>query len=318
MKTAVFGLPWGAAAGAFIMSSHTHMECNVPDPGEYTQHRDVSEWKKSCGEARCQLIRGSEEVQLKRAQAQDTQAKSYHFNVVFGGAYPQRKSAQKSPLPQHASAYTTSFTTPKTRALAGLAHPHHSPKVSEGELSEARILASSSVVDTQVKPDGAQKALVEQNSCGSKEYHSISPVPSYPIQSMAADLTSTESQNGDPPEGDDIPDFTLRIDKNLKDERRKKFLERNRLAGMLYFSLSWGFSTDTTAQAYRCRQKKKLWVQDLEKRFEDATHSNLKLQHIVTHLKKELAELKYKNRHCRCKISTGSREEPEVMSLEVG
>lgn len=44
------------------------------------------------------------------------------------------------------------------------------------------------------------------------------------------------------------------------DERRQKFLERNRAA------------------ATRCRQKRKLWVSSLEKKAEELTHTNLQLQ----------------------------------------
>ncbi|TTU60630.1 Cyclic AMP-responsive element-binding protein 5 [Bagarius yarrelli] len=44
------------------------------------------------------------------------------------------------------------------------------------------------------------------------------------------------------------------------DERRRKFLERNRAA------------------ASRCRQKRKVWVMSLEKKAEELTHTNLQLQ----------------------------------------
>lgn len=44
------------------------------------------------------------------------------------------------------------------------------------------------------------------------------------------------------------------------DERRQKFLERNRAA------------------ATRCRQKRKVWVSSLEKKAEELTHTNLQLQ----------------------------------------
>ena len=44
------------------------------------------------------------------------------------------------------------------------------------------------------------------------------------------------------------------------DERRQKFLERNRAA------------------ATRCRQKRKVWVSALEKKAEELTHNNMQLQ----------------------------------------
>ncbi|KAK2187359.1 hypothetical protein NP493_168g01024 [Ridgeia piscesae] len=58
------------------------------------------------------------------------------------------------------------------------------------------------------------------------------------------------------------------------DERRRKFLERNRAA------------------AARCRAKKKMWIGGLEKRAEDMQDVNARLQHEVTQLRNEVAELK--------------------------
>ncbi|KAK3532670.1 hypothetical protein QTP86_027662 [Hemibagrus guttatus] len=58
------------------------------------------------------------------------------------------------------------------------------------------------------------------------------------------------------------------------DERRRKFLERNRAA------------------ASRCRQKRKVWVMSLEKKAEELTHTNLQLQNEVTLLKSEVIQLK--------------------------
>ncbi|XP_078662266.1 cyclic AMP-dependent transcription factor ATF-7-like isoform X4 [Branchiostoma floridae x Branchiostoma belcheri] len=56
--------------------------------------------------------------------------------------------------------------------------------------------------------------------------------------------------------------------------RRQRFLERNRAA------------------AARCRQKRKLWVQSLEKKAEDLTATNLQLQSEVSLLRNEVAQLK--------------------------
>uniref|UniRef100_A0AAX7VJU3 Cyclic AMP-dependent transcription factor ATF-2 n=1 Tax=Astatotilapia calliptera TaxID=8154 RepID=A0AAX7VJU3_ASTCA len=58
------------------------------------------------------------------------------------------------------------------------------------------------------------------------------------------------------------------------DEKRRKFLERNRAA------------------ASRCRQKRKVWVQSLEKKAEDLTSMNARLQTEVTDLRNEVARLK--------------------------
>ncbi|TMS06971.1 Cyclic AMP-dependent transcription factor ATF-2 [Larimichthys crocea] len=58
------------------------------------------------------------------------------------------------------------------------------------------------------------------------------------------------------------------------DEKRRKFLERNRAA------------------ASRCRQKRKVWVQSLEKKAEDLNSMNGQLQSEVTLLRNEVAQLK--------------------------
>ncbi|XP_067843687.1 cyclic AMP-dependent transcription factor ATF-2 isoform X2 [Heptranchias perlo] len=58
------------------------------------------------------------------------------------------------------------------------------------------------------------------------------------------------------------------------DEKRRKFLERNRAA------------------ASRCRQKRKVWVQSLEKKAEDLSSTNVQLQNEVTLLRNEVAQLK--------------------------
>uniref|UniRef100_A0A3Q4HDJ7 Cyclic AMP-dependent transcription factor ATF-2 n=1 Tax=Neolamprologus brichardi TaxID=32507 RepID=A0A3Q4HDJ7_NEOBR len=58
------------------------------------------------------------------------------------------------------------------------------------------------------------------------------------------------------------------------DEKRRKFLERNRAA------------------ASRCRQKRKVWVQSLEKKAEDLASMNARLQTEVTDLRNEVARLK--------------------------
>uniref|UniRef100_A0A8C7XU12 BZIP domain-containing protein n=1 Tax=Oryzias sinensis TaxID=183150 RepID=A0A8C7XU12_9TELE len=75
------------------------------------------------------------------------------------------------------------------------------------------------------------------------------------------------------------------------DERRQKFLERNRAA------------------ATRCRQKRKLWVSSLEKKAEELTHTNLQLQNEVTSLKSEVGQLKQiLLTHKDCPVTARQRE----------
>ncbi|XP_037119155.1 cyclic AMP-responsive element-binding protein 5-like isoform X4 [Syngnathus acus] len=75
------------------------------------------------------------------------------------------------------------------------------------------------------------------------------------------------------------------------DERRQKFLERNRAA------------------ATRCRQKRKLWVSSLEKKAEELTHANLQLQNEVTSLRSEVGQLKQiLLTHKDCPVTARQRE----------
>ncbi|XP_042632504.1 cyclic AMP-responsive element-binding protein 5-like isoform X4 [Cyprinus carpio] len=75
------------------------------------------------------------------------------------------------------------------------------------------------------------------------------------------------------------------------DERRQKFLERNRAA------------------ATRCRQKRKVWVMSLERKAEDLTHTNLQLQNEVTSLRTEVSQLKQiLLAHKDCPVSVRQRE----------
>ncbi|KAK3511763.1 hypothetical protein QTP70_021790 [Hemibagrus guttatus] len=75
------------------------------------------------------------------------------------------------------------------------------------------------------------------------------------------------------------------------DERRRKFLERNRAA------------------ASRCRQKRKVWVMSLEKKAEELTHTNLQLQNEVTLLKSEVIQLKQLLlAHKDCPVTLRQRE----------
>ncbi|PIA19591.1 hypothetical protein COEREDRAFT_78915 [Coemansia reversa NRRL 1564] len=68
-------------------------------------------------------------------------------------------------------------------------------------------------------------------------------------------------------------------------QKRRRFLERNRIA------------------ASKCRQKKKMWVQELERRAEDVTMQNRSLHIAVAQLKEEVLILKNQllaHRNCNC------------------
>uniref|UniRef100_A0A8C7DNF8 cAMP responsive element binding protein 5 n=2 Tax=Oncorhynchus kisutch TaxID=8019 RepID=A0A8C7DNF8_ONCKI len=81
------------------------------------------------------------------------------------------------------------------------------------------------------------------------------------------------------------------------DERRQKFLERNRAA------------------ATRCRQKRKVWVSALEKKAEELTHNNMQLQNEVTTLRSEVGQLKQiLLTHKDCLVTARQRESQGYLS----
>ncbi|XP_069504343.1 cyclic AMP-responsive element-binding protein 5 isoform X2 [Ambystoma mexicanum] len=83
------------------------------------------------------------------------------------------------------------------------------------------------------------------------------------------------------------------------DERRRKFLERNRAA------------------ATRCRQKRKVWVMSLEKKAEELTQTNMQLQNEVSMLKNEVSQLKQLLlTHKDCPITAMQKESQGYLSPE--
>ncbi|XP_044073122.1 cyclic AMP-dependent transcription factor ATF-2 isoform X2 [Siniperca chuatsi] len=95
------------------------------------------------------------------------------------------------------------------------------------------------------------------------------------LQQPATSTTETPASPVPPPQN---PPSTggrrRRTTSEDPDEKRRKFLERNRAA------------------ASRCRQKRKVWVQSLEKKADDLNSMNGQLQSEVTLLRNEVAQLK--------------------------
>ncbi|KAJ2684475.1 hypothetical protein H4R19_006888, partial [Coemansia spiralis] len=75
--------------------------------------------------------------------------------------------------------------------------------------------------------------------------------------------------------------------RTIERQRRQRFLERNRIA------------------ASKCRQKKKMWVQELERRAEDVTMQNRSLHITIAQLKDEVMVLKSQllaHHNCGCSV----------------
>ncbi|XP_061736186.1 cyclic AMP-dependent transcription factor ATF-2 isoform X5 [Nerophis ophidion] len=113
---------------------------------------------------------------------------------------------------------------------------------------------------------------------------SLAPAPNLPApedlspHSLQQPATSTTETPASPAPPAQNPPSTAgrrrRTTSDDPDEKRRKFLERNRAA------------------ASRCRQKRKVWVQSLEKKADDLNSMNGQLQSEVTLLRNEVAQLK--------------------------
>uniref|UniRef100_A0A8D3BXC7 Cyclic AMP-dependent transcription factor ATF-2 n=1 Tax=Scophthalmus maximus TaxID=52904 RepID=A0A8D3BXC7_SCOMX len=112
------------------------------------------------------------------------------------------------------------------------------------------------------------------NGDGGEVQSTEEPSP-HPLQQPATSTTETPASPAPPAQN---PTSTggrrRRTTSEDPDEKRRKFLERNRAA------------------ASRCRQKRKVWVQSLEKKSEDLNSVNGQLQNEVTLLRNEVAQLK--------------------------
>uniref|UniRef100_A0A3P8U7S5 Cyclic AMP-dependent transcription factor ATF-2 n=1 Tax=Amphiprion percula TaxID=161767 RepID=A0A3P8U7S5_AMPPE len=98
---------------------------------------------------------------------------------------------------------------------------------------------------------------------------------SHSLQQPATSTTETPASPAPPaPNPPSTGGRRRRTTSEDPDEKRRKFLERNRAA------------------ASRCRQKRKVWVQSLEKKAEDLNSMNGQLQNEVTLLRNEVAQLK--------------------------
>ncbi|XP_055957228.1 cyclic AMP-dependent transcription factor ATF-2 isoform X1 [Patella vulgata] len=131
----------------------------------------------------------------------------------------------------------------------------------------------------------ASQQQIQKTNGVSPNHKSISPVSASPSINIPESVSHTEFTPPDSPselDYDDLNDHNIkrsrRDDSSIEDEdpdnRRRKFLERNRAA------------------AARCRQKRKTWVNSLEKKADDLQNVNVKLQGEVSLLRGEVAQLK--------------------------
>ncbi|XP_041120166.1 cyclic AMP-dependent transcription factor ATF-2-like [Polyodon spathula] len=189
--------------------------------------------------------------------------------VPISGSFPvllQLPNGQTMPVAIPATIANTSVHMPTTIPLVtvvpnvpGIPGPSSSPQPVQSE-AKLRLKAALTqqqhlqITNGETQPEEACLQSLQQPATSTTE----TPVsPAKPPQ-------HTQSTGGRRRRGmSDDPD-----------EKRRKFLERNRAA------------------ATRCRQKRKVWVQSLEKKAEDMSSVNGQLQNEVTLLRNEVAQLK--------------------------
>ncbi|XP_064166348.1 cyclic AMP-dependent transcription factor ATF-2-like isoform X2 [Anguilla rostrata] len=143
----------------------------------------------------------------------------------------------------------------KLRLKAALTQQH--AQVPNGEAGDAQ---TSAVTHTNTPPPAPAEEPCPQS-----------------LQQPATSTTETPVSASPAPPAQHTPSTGGRRRRAMSedpDEKRRKFLERNRAA------------------ASRCRQKRKVWVQSLEKKAEDLNSLNGQLQSEVTLLRNEVAQLK--------------------------
>ncbi|KAJ2456253.1 hypothetical protein EV183_000180 [Coemansia sp. RSA 2336] len=173
-------------------------------------------------------------------------------------------------------------STPATMAAAAASLGAYSQL--DGMTSDKRVLTKSPVPISgklsAVKSGGIHKSKASTSSVSSTSTVGSGRAGGHRRgASTASDRMDEHSERGQSVGRDVDGELTP------EQQRRQRFLERNRIA------------------ASKCRQKKKLWVQELERRAEDVTMQNRTLHIAVAQLKEEVMVLKNQllaHRNCNC------------------
>ncbi|KAM8856255.1 cyclic AMP-dependent transcription factor ATF-2 isoform 1-T2 [Spinachia spinachia] len=183
---------------------------------------------------------------------------------------------------------------PNVPGIPGPPSPRPKPAQSEATLKLKGTLSQQLPLVTNGNAGEVQSSAVTHTAAPSSPAATrarspaafLTPAPATPLgateepcpNSLQQPATSTTETPASPaPAAPNPPSTGGRRRRNTSenpDEKRRKFLERNRAA------------------ASRCRQKRKVWVQSLEKKSEDLNSVNGQLQNEVTLLRNEVAQLK--------------------------
>lgn len=151
--------------------------------------------------------------------------------------------------------------------VPGIPGPSSPPPIQ----SEAKMRLKAALIQQQSQVTNGE-TIKEHISFSRTQPEDLHPLP---LQQPATSTTETPASPAQPiPHTQNTGGRRRRAASDDPDEKRRKFLERNRAA------------------ASRCRQKRKVWVQSLEKKAEDLSSFNVQLQNEVTLLRNEVAQLK--------------------------
>ncbi|KAJ2844714.1 hypothetical protein IWW36_005073, partial [Coemansia brasiliensis] len=227
-----------------------------------------------------------------------TQAMSLLGQPAVSTEYKQHiaTTAYQQPLSNLALANSTPATAAAVAAAAASlgAYNQMDGMTSAADSTRRRVLTKSPIPIsgklTAVKSGGIHKSKASTSSVSS-----TSTVGSNSNRagghrrgasaSAASDRMDEYSDRGNSVSRDTDRDGDGESELTPEQLRRQRFLERNRIA------------------ASKCRQKKKLWVQELERRAEDVTMQNRTLHIAVAQLKEEVMILKNQllaHRNCNC------------------
>lgn len=174
---------------------------------------------------------------------------------------------------------------PKFRQLSSLAkivtqNANSSARVHHGQITPPRDgTPENETASNELTQQESFKDKTKAKAAGRRKRSSQASLPIEPARArrrkVSAASRSTTSESIDELDGDDVE----------LDEKRRKFLERNRVA------------------ASKCRQKKKEWTNNLEERARELQKNKAQLAMLVGSLREEMLYLKgevLKHNNCNC------------------
>ncbi|KAJ3095477.1 hypothetical protein HDU97_006899 [Phlyctochytrium planicorne] len=196
----------------------------------------------------------------------------------FEQSFASQASAASATMTMTSGSFQDSITIPTTPHLT---HPEHPSQHQQQPSSTAKT--SRTAAKTMAK--GALSRADRSHSFGS-------PTPS----SEGSHQDNDEAYGSGSADGKKRKRDPTSEEGDNDEEKRKKFLERNRVA------------------ASKCRQKKKLWMQELEQKSTELSERNKELIATVGQLKEEVLLLKNQlllHRKCRCNVIQNFIQSPQ-------